>query len=66
MRARAFARCLLTLVYVRPPVSLGDLAVAEAGDEEGEVFALAGGELGESAQRVAGFDGVVERASGRR
>ena len=53
--------CLLTLVYVRPPVSLGDLDVAEAGDQEGEVCALAVWEGGENLQRLARLEDVVDR-----
>ena len=44
-----------------PGGELSDLAVAVAGDAEGEVLALAFGEFGEAAQCSAGFDGVVER-----
>ena len=39
----------------------GDLAVAEASDEEGEVVALASGELSEDAQGFAGFERIVDR-----
>jgi hypothetical protein len=40
---------------------LGDLAVAEAGNAEGEVLALARWEFGEASQCAAGFEGVVNR-----
>jgi hypothetical protein len=39
---------------------LGDLAVAEASDEEGEIVALAGGELSEDAQGFAGFKRALD------
>src|SRR5215210_7273910 len=40
---------------------LGDLAVAEAGDAEEEILALALRELGKTLQCSAGFDDVVDR-----
>jgi hypothetical protein len=43
---------------------LGYVVVAEAGHAEGKVASLAFGELGEGAERVAGFELVVERLVG--
>ena len=65
-RARAFAMCLLTLVYVRPPVSSAISTVAEAGDQEGEVGALAIRQTREDAQRLARLEDGVDRERRRR
>jgi len=53
--------CLLTLVYVRPPVSSADLDVAEAGNQQDQVCALAVGEAGGELQRLACFKDLIDR-----
>jgi hypothetical protein len=53
------------LVDVRqraPTGHLGDLAVAEAGDQESEVAALALGQGGQQGERFARFQQRIERA----